>query len=280
VNGQARALLEGVAAPVGRTAPWVAVSGGKGGVGKTLLAVNLALGLRRLGLSTLLVDFDPGLGNVDVHLRLAARHDLEDLADGTCAPHQAVVDGPGRLRVVLGRSGSPRLAHDASFRRRALDAVGDAGREFDVVVCDTGAGIGPAVLDVCQRAHLTLAVTTPEPAAVTDAYALAKVLHKRGLPLPHLVVNQAANVAVALRTAERLGAAAERFLAAPWPHLGSLRRHASLARAVLTQRPLIGPDGGEPADELRTLAVATAGVLELPSTERAPRSLVMTARGP
>lgn len=264
MNGQARALLEPRLVVPARTAPWVAVSGGKGGAGKTLIAVNLALGLRRLGYQTLLVDVDPGLGNVDVHLRLSAPFDLEHLAEGACEPWQAVVDGPGKLRVVLGRSGSPRLANgDPEFLRRALDGVELAARGYDVVVCDTGAGIGPAVLEVCRRARLTLAVTTPDPSAVTDTYALAKVLRQRHLPLPHLVVNQAKTSAQARTVAEKLGQAVERFLAGPLPHLASLRHDPALARSVLEQRPFASFGSGDSADDLRALAVATAQVMEL-----------------
>lgn len=275
MNGQARALLVPHAPPPARTPPWIAVSGGKGGVGKTLVAVNLALGLQKLGHRTLLVDVDPGLANVDVHLRLAAPFDLEHLGDGACEPWEAVVDGPGRLRVVLGRSGSTRLAGgDAAFLRRALDGVALAARASDVVVCDTGAGIGPAVLEVCRRARLTLAVTTPDPAALTDTYALAKVLRQHDLPLPHLVVNQVRSAAQAQNLADRLGSAVERFLAMPLPHLGSLRTDAGLARSVLEQRPFAAFGAGAGADDLRALAVAAAGVLGLGAPTTPPRVAV------
>lgn len=264
MNGQARALLARPAVQPTRSVPWLAVSGGKGGVGKTLIAVNLALALRKLGHKTLLVDVDPGLGNVDVHLRLTSPFDLEHLAEGACEPWQAIVDGPGKLRVVLGRSGSTRLAHgDGTFLRSALDAIDTAARGHDVVVCDTGAGIGPSVIEVCRRARLTLAVTTPDPAALTDSYALAKVLRQQGLPVPHLVVNQVRSRTQASRLAERLGQATERFLASPLPHLATLRTDEGLARSVLEQRPFATWGEGEAADDLRALAVATARVMRL-----------------
>lgn len=283
MNGQARGLLERPVVLPRPPAPWVAVSGGKGGVGKTLIAVNLALGLRRLGHKTLLVDFDPGLGNIDVHLRLSAPFDLEHLADGACEPWQAVVDGPGRLRVVLGRSGSPRLSSgDVAFLQRALDAVAVAAHGCDVVVCDTGAGIGPAVLEVCRRARMTLGVTTPDPAAITDAYALGKVLRRHDLPLPYLVVNQAKSSAQASRIAERLGHATERFLASPLPHLASLRSDPGLAASVLHQRPFATQGEGEAADALRALAVATATMLGLERVraDTAPAGSASRSPGP
>jgi flagellar biosynthesis protein FlhG len=104
--------------------PWLAIAGAKGGVGKTTLAVQLALHFARGGHRTLLVDFDPGCGNVGVHLRLSAPLDLEDVATGACAARDAVVDGPSGLGVLLGRSGPTALVGDDSAARdRALRAI-------------------------------------------------------------------------------------------------------------------------------------------------------------
>lgn len=269
MNGQARALLERPVVIPARETPWVAVTGGKGGVGKTVVAVNLALQLVKLGHKTLLVDFDPGLGNVDVHLRLSAPYDLEHAAAGECEPWRAVVDGPGRLKVVLGRSGSTRLCDgDAGFLQAALQTVATLGRGHDVVVCDTGAGIGPAVLEVVQRARLALAVTTPDPAAITDTYALCKVLHQRGTALPHLVVNRAERQD-AEGIGRKLSAVCERFLSKPLPYLGKVRNTAEVERGVLEQRPLTLWSDGEGQSDLRELAASTASLLTN-TTPRAP----------
>jgi flagellar biosynthesis protein FlhG len=166
--------------------PWLAIAGAKGGVGKTMLATNLALLLARSGHRTLLVDFDPGCGNVGVHLRLSGHHMLEDVAAGTCHALDALLAGPGGIRVLLGRSGSTLLAgDDPTPRERAIRAIDEAARDFDVVVVDTGAGIGAATLAVAERAELVLGMTTPDAAALTDAYALGKVLHRRGRRLRH-----------------------------------------------------------------------------------------------
>ena len=124
------------------TTPWIAVAGAKGGVGKTTLAVNLAILLCRAGYRTLLVDFDPGCGNVAVQLRLSGPRDLEDAAAGACPMRDALVDGPGGIQVLLGRSGSTALAgNDQGLLDHALIATSELARDFDVVVCDTGAGI-------------------------------------------------------------------------------------------------------------------------------------------
>ena len=255
VRHQASGLLEGSEGAGSAAPPWITVTGGKGGVGKTVLAVNLAVLAARAGYDTLLVDLDPGLANVDVHLRLAPRLCIEELARGECSPAEALLRGPGGVRVLPGRSGSTWLACAGPGEQRAVgDAVARAARGADLVVCDTGAGIGGLVLEAARRASLVLAVTTPDPAAATDAYALIKVLLGTGLRAPDLVVNQVRDRSEAMRTASRLGAVARRFLGVRLESAGWLRRSPALGRSVLEQRPAALDGGGGPAiEDLRAL---------------------------
>jgi flagellar biosynthesis protein FlhG len=251
--------------------PLVAVAGAKGGVGKTLLAVNLAVLLARAGHRTLLVDLDPGCGDVDVHLRLAPAFTLEDALDGACAPCQALVAGPVGLSVLAGRSGSARLAAgDPELLARVLGVVGLAARGFDVVVADTGAGIGPAVLAVAGRADLLLGVATPDPAAVTDAYALCKRLSLQQRPLPRLVVNAVRSRDEAMRTAGRLASVCRRFLAAECALLGWVRSDAQFARSVALQEPLALRGDGPALEDLRALAAAVLSALPALPKRTAP----------
>jgi flagellar biosynthesis protein FlhG len=250
----------GLAAPA--TAPLVAIAGAKGGVGKTMLATNLALLLARAGHRTLLVDFDPGCGNVAVHLRLASRVDLDAVAAGEAPPAAAVTDGPAGLHVVLGRSGSTLLAGgDGAARTRALDALAVLAADHDVVVVDTGAGLGPATLQVCERADLVLGLTTPDAAALTDAYALAKVLHRRGRPLPQLVVNRVVSREQAMRTATKLGAVARQFLGAGSPLCGWIAQDPLVERSLAEQRPVALQGQGAALDDLRAIAAAVLAAL-------------------
>ena len=262
-DGQAKGLVRTHA----KRTPWLAVAGAKGGVGKTTLAVNLAILLARAGHRTLLVDFDPGCGDVGVHLRLAGRRDLEDLAAGACAPRDAMVDGPGGIAVLLGRAGSPALGGaDPALLERALRAVDEAAAEFDVVVCDTGAGIGPATIAVASRADLVLGISTPDAVALTDAYALCKVLHLRGARLPHLVVNRVRSRDEAMRTAAKLGAVVRKFLGAALPSCGWVAQDALVERAITEQRPVALAGGGSGLDDLR--ALCAAALAHLPAVER------------
>lgn len=246
------------------TAPWIAVAGGKGGVGKTLIAVNLALLAARAGRRVLLVDLDPGLGNVDVQLRLAPAYTVEDVASGACSPADAVVEGPGGVRVLAGRNGSPKLASgDTAFLADVLAAVARcaAVSGCDLVVCDTGAGIGPAVLAAAERADLVLGVTVPEPAALTDAYALCKLLHLRGRPLPRLVVNRVRSRDEALRTAGKLAAVCRKFLGQDAPVLGWLQRDARLEQSVAEQRPFVLAGVGGALEDLQGLCAGALSAL-------------------
>jgi len=253
--------------------PWLAVAGAKGGVGKTVLATNLALLLQRAGHRTLLVDFDAGCGNVAVHLRLSAQHDLDAVAAGTVAVRDALVDGPGGLSVLLGRSGSTLLAgDDAAPRERALRALGDVAREFDVLVVDTGAGIGPATLAVAARADLVLGVTTPDAAALTDAYALCKVLHRLGRPLPPLVVNRVRTRDEAMRTTARLAAVTRKFLGADVTAAGHVVDDPLIPLSLQDQRPLALFGQGQGLADLRAVcAAALAGLPVLQRRQPAPR---------
>lgn len=253
-------------------APWLAVAGAKGGVGKTLLAVNLGLLFARAGYRALLVDLDPGCGNVAVHLRLQSLFSIDDVAAGLCTAQQAVVEGPLGLAVLAGRSGSEALAGgDPDARERALRAVADAAADRDVVICDTGAGIGPATIAVLERADLVLSTTTCEPSALTDAYALAKVLHLRGRPLPQLCVNQVRSRDDAMRTAGKLDTVCKRFLGAGAPLLGFVRRDTLLELSVSEQRPFALTGQGPALEDLRALCAGVLSALP-PMPRRAART--------
>lgn len=251
---QAQALLSQPARADRPQAPWLAVAGGKGGVGKTVIAVNLAILAARQGYRTLLVDLDPGLANVDVHLRLAPRYTIEDLARGTCSPAEATMRGPAGIGVLAGRSGSIALAGgDRNVLDQVHRAVERAAQGYDLVICDTGAGVGPAVLQTARRADVALAVTCPEPAAVTDAYALIKLMVQGGDAPPQLVVNRVRNREQALRAGARLSSVCSEFLGVSMPLGGWLRQDAAVERAVAEQRPFAVDGSGPVVEDLRSL---------------------------
>ena len=277
VAHQARGLL--VPRPAPRAAPWLAVTGGKGGVGKTLVAVNLACLAAAQGYRTLLVDLDPGLGNVDVQLRLTRRATLEDLTAGRCSPAEAVVAGPQGVHVLAGQSGARELAAgQAGYVAATLAAVARAARGFDLVVCDTGAGIGAAVIEPLRVARLALVVTTPDPTAVTDAYALCKVMLQEGIAPPGVVVNRARTRDAAFATAARLSAVSEKFLRTRLPWRGWVRADAGIEASVLEQKPFVACGAGPALDDLR--ALCGTALSELPGLRRSGVALAPAPRMP
>ena len=230
------------ALPVTQT-PFVVVTGGKGGVGKTLLAANLSIELSRRGLRVLLVDLDLGLANLNVLMRLSSARNVEDALCGRCSFADCVVQGPGGVNVLPAGSGTLDMGRpDAARRARLFEGLAGLSCEYDIVLGDSAAGIGPDVLAACAIADRVLVVTTPQPAALTDAYGLIKALHTFGeesgreVPTPELVINQARSIEEAELTATKLRAVCERFLARSPRKAGWMTASASIARSAVTQR--------------------------------------------
>ncbi|QDU86465.1 Flagellum site-determining protein YlxH [Planctomycetes bacterium Pla163] len=201
------------------TVPLVVVTGGKGGVGKSTLALNLAADLGARGQRVLLADLDFGLGNLDVMLGVEPSATIEDFVRGAVALDACLVDVAPGVRLLPSSSGTRAMAAANGSRRDALlEALGELSSDVDVVVADTAAGIGPDVLEFTAAADYALVVTSPEPTAQADAYGLLKAFdelaRERGTtaPTPELLVNRCCDLSQARRVAAHLRAVAERFL--------------------------------------------------------------------
>jgi Mrp family chromosome partitioning ATPase len=159
----------------------LAVVSGKGGVGKTNIAVNLALSLAAAGRRVLLVDTDLGLANVDLILGRRPRGNLGHVLAGRLPLEAIIQEGPAGLRWIPGASHMPAVARMEARRREAiLDGLAALETQHDFLLLDTPAGIGPGVLEVARQADELLLVTTPEPTAIMDAYALLKAVAADG----------------------------------------------------------------------------------------------------
>ncbi|MEO7773679.1 MAG: AAA family ATPase [Steroidobacteraceae bacterium] len=157
----------------------IAVTGGKGGVGKTCVAVNLAAALAAAGKRVLLLDGDMGLANVDVLLGLTPRRTLEHVLNGQCTLDEVILDAPQGFKVVPAASGVARLAELSTAEHLGLvQAFSTLTTGLDVLIVDTAAGIADGVRQFCQAAQNVLVVVRDEPASLTDAYALIKVLRR------------------------------------------------------------------------------------------------------
>lgn len=225
-------------------APFVVVTGGKGGVGKTTLATNLGVRLARRGGRVLVADLDLGLANVNVLLGLSPQHTLEDALGGRCSARDCVVAGPGGVHVLPAGSGTAAMGRPDEERRRwILSALDELSEDYDVIVGDGAAGIGPDALGFATLAELVLVVTNPDPAALTDAYGLIKALdtfsqeEATEVPTPELFLNQVAGIHEAERVARSLRGVCENYLARSPRMAGWMPRTGGVALAGRRQRP-------------------------------------------
>ncbi len=219
----------------------LAVASGKGGVGKSNLAANLALALAQRGQGVLLVDGDLGLANVDLLLGLHPKHTLKDVVLGKRSLADTVLEGPGGMRVLPASSGVEELANLDDFRRELLvRSLKEFSRGLDFVLVDTGAGIGRAVTSLALAADEVIVVTTPEPPSFSDAYALIKVLARAPLAAPpRLVVNQVSGYDEWQECAARIALVSRRFLGLELTQWGYIYQDPCVGQAVQAQEPFL-----------------------------------------
>lgn len=229
------------ASPGGRRCRVVAVTSGKGGVGKTTIVANLAVAMARRGLRVLVLDADLGLANIDVLLGLNPTYTLLNVLRGERQLAEVAVEGPGGIQVIPAATGTEDLTHlSAADRLLLLDQVDALEGAFDVFLIDTAAGISSNVLYFNTAAHEVSVVVTPEPTALTDAYAVMKVLATRhGLRRFLVTVNLAAGEADARRTYEQLARVADRFIGVQLEYLGYIPFDEAARRCVREQVPVV-----------------------------------------
>ena len=235
----------------------IAVTSGKGGVGKTSLTINLAVAISRLGHRVGILDADFALGNVDVMLGLAPEEHLGAVLDGTCAVGDVTLDGPSGVRVIPSGSGMRGLSSlDEPKWSRLVQAMNDAGRDLDFLLFDTATGVGDTVLDVVGLADYVLVVTSYDPAAVVDAYAVIKLISAahQGKSIG-VVVNATRDAEEAGLVYRQIALAADRFLGRSLRYDGHVLEDRSVKDSGLAQRPLIGHESSGPASRcIRRLA--------------------------
>jgi flagellar biosynthesis protein FlhG len=219
----------------------VAITSGKGGVGKTAVTANLAIALGRLGRRVTVLDADMGLANLDVALGLVPKKTLEHFFHGSIDLGEIVIEGPAGIRLIPGGSGIPELTALATGELlRFVDALARVREECDLLLIDTAAGIGDQVSRMVSLADRVLLVTWPDPTALVDAYAALKVSRRRR-PDQNvgLVVNGVENEAEASRVHARLTAAATRFLGQGVDLDGFIARDEALQSATRRQLSVV-----------------------------------------
>ena len=220
----------------------LAVTSGKGGVGKTNMAVNMGLAMAKKGHRVLVFDADMGLANVDVLLGMIPQFNLVHLLYGQKTLSEIVVQGPGGLKIVASGSGGVQELANLNDAQRAkfLQALEGLQDEADIILVDTGAGLHRNVLAFVMAASEVILVTTPEPTALMDAYGMVKVLHlEKKDPLIRVIVNMAENQTEADEAGRKLVVLSKRFLNVDLEYLGFVPRDMSMIRAVREQRPVL-----------------------------------------
>ncbi len=220
----------------------IAVASGKGGVGKTWFSITLSHALAQSGKKVLLFDGDLGLANIDVQLGLMAKRDLNDVIEGHLGlAHVVEHYADGGFDVVAGRSGHGSLSSLPLERLNALlQQIRGIVPEYDAVIIDLGAGIDRTVRFITAAADATIVVTTDEPTALTDAYALIKLSHAAGhADNIKVIVNMSADAKEGTSTYNTLLKACKNFLKLAPPLLGVVRHDKRVKESIRAQTPYL-----------------------------------------
>lgn len=245
-----------------RMAQVITVASGKGGVGKSSVTVNLAYSLQQSGRKVLLLDADFGLANLDVLLGLQPRFHLGHVLEGRCSLQESLVRGPGGILIVPAASGNTALAEMSPTEQAGLiHAFSELDVDIDTLLIDSAAGIAGNVLTFAQAAHHVLVVVCDEPASITDAYALIKVLSRdRGLDRFQVLANMTGNPAQGQELFRKLLKVTDRFLNVNLEYVGAVPFDERLRQAIQRQKLVVETWPGSPsAQAFRDLARTVGG---------------------
>ena len=223
----------------------ITITSGKGGVGKSNLAINLAILLSRMGKKTVVLDADFGLANIEVMLGVRPQYNLSDLMFREKSLSEIIAEGPENVGFISGGSGIREMTNLTKEQLINLSArLSELDRQADVVIIETGAGISEHVIEFVMSSAEVFLVATPEPTSITDAYALLKTLdHQPEFAREHchikLIANKVENEKSGRELFEKLSVVADKFLNISLEYLGAIPSDSSVSKAVMKQQPLV-----------------------------------------
>ena len=227
-----------------RRAKVIAVASGKGGVGKSNFSINFAVALARELNRVLIIDFDIGMGNVNILLGKSSRYTIADHFEKAIPLHRLIEEGPSGVHYIGGGTGLSQLLHVDRHQFERFSAEFELIlKQYDYIFLDMGAGYSEQSMQFMMAANEVFIITTPEPTSITDAYSMMKFLAKRTADVPfYLICNRALSRASGEETLSRLAEAARQFLNKEVFLLGVVPDDSSVGEAVLRQIPFIDFD--------------------------------------
>ncbi|MGQ3891318.1 MinD/ParA family protein [Legionella sp. CNM-4043-24] len=219
----------------------IAVSAGKGGVGKSNIAINLAVALAEMGKKVLLLDADLSLANIDIMLGLSARYNLSHVMQGVCRLADIMLTGPYDIKVIPAASGTDYMAQLSPVQHAGIiDAFNELTDEFDYMIIDTAAGISDTVLSFARSSQEIILVICDQPTSLTDSYALIKVMSQRfGRSHFHVLSNMVRSAQEGRDVFDRLYQVADQFLEVHLNYLGMVPFDDLVHQAVKRQKSVL-----------------------------------------
>lgn len=230
--------------PQKKLARTITVTSGKGGVGKSNTAINLAIQFRQMGQRVIILDADFGLANIEVMFGTVPQHNLSDLIYKGKNIKEIITWGPGEVGFISGGSGIAGLSNlSRDYLMSIIQNLAELDSIADIVIVDTGAGISDAVLEFLVASGEILLVTTPEPTSITDSYSLLKALNRHPrfsseMSEVKVIANKVEDEEEGMALFTKLNAVVTRYLKIPVSYLGTVPQDANLSKAVMQQMPI------------------------------------------
>lgn len=232
----------------------IAITSGKGGVGKSNISVNIAVAMANVGHQVMLMDADLGLANIDVLLGLRPDYNLEHVVNGERTLEEVMIEGPAGIKIVPAASGAQRMAElGPAENAGVIQAFSELSYPIDTLIVDTAAGLSSSVMAFTRAAREVIVVVCDEPASITDAYATIKVLSRDyHIDHFHVVANMARSTKQGHELFAKLTLVTERFLDVTLEFIGVIPYDDVLLKAVRQQRRWLTPTrAAAPGSRLR-----------------------------